>query len=146
MLYDPDLKSDEQIALTATGFIWVRWSFVITPINYSLAGVCIIVCIPLTLILNEIVSLPFQVNFCVGLSGLTQLARIAKYVYLPRVLICRFFAWTADVLTFYVATVGISRRRRHRMHKSVVRSGMYIKLSFTLTESVGFLFFFTYLL
>lgn len=26
-------------ALTATGFIWVRYSFVITPVNYSLAGV-----------------------------------------------------------------------------------------------------------
>lgn len=26
-------------ALTATGFIWVRYAFVITPVNYSLAGV-----------------------------------------------------------------------------------------------------------
>lgn len=28
------------IALAATGFIWVRYSFVITPVNYSLAAVC----------------------------------------------------------------------------------------------------------
>lgn len=28
-----------RIALTATGFIWVRYSLVITPINYSLAAV-----------------------------------------------------------------------------------------------------------
>lgn len=27
------------IALTATGLIWVRYSFVITPVNYSLAAV-----------------------------------------------------------------------------------------------------------
>lgn len=27
-------------ALTATGFIWVRYSFVIIPVNYSLAAVC----------------------------------------------------------------------------------------------------------
>ncbi|KAF8170226.1 hypothetical protein K438DRAFT_1982752 [Mycena galopus ATCC 62051] len=46
-------------ALTATGFIWVRWSFVIVPVNHSLAAV----------------------NFLVGLSGLTQLARIANYHY-----------------------------------------------------------------
>jgi mitochondrial pyruvate carrier 2 len=26
-------------ALTATGFIWVRWSLVIIPVNYSLAAV-----------------------------------------------------------------------------------------------------------
>ena len=26
-------------ALAATGFVWVRWSLVITPINYSLAAV-----------------------------------------------------------------------------------------------------------
>ncbi|KAG8997236.1 Mitochondrial pyruvate carrier 2 [Tulasnella sp. JGI-2019a] len=44
-------------ALAATGFIWVRWSLVITPINYSLAAV----------------------NFFVGMSGATQLARIWDY-------------------------------------------------------------------
>ncbi|KIY63350.1 UPF0041-domain-containing protein [Cylindrobasidium torrendii FP15055 ss-10] len=49
------LSLSQNLALTATGFIWVRYSFVITPINYSLAGV----------------------NFFVGLSGLTQLGRIA---------------------------------------------------------------------
>lgn len=41
-------------ALAATGFIWVRYSLVIKPINYSLAAV----------------------NFGVGCTGLTQLARI----------------------------------------------------------------------
>ena len=29
-------------ALAATGFIWVRYSLVITPVNYSLAAVCIL--------------------------------------------------------------------------------------------------------
>ncbi|KAF6760048.1 mitochondrial pyruvate carrier [Ephemerocybe angulata] len=53
------LSLSQNIALTATGFIWVRYSLVITPINYSLAAV----------------------NFCVGLSGLTQLGRIANYRY-----------------------------------------------------------------
>ena len=43
-----------QPALAATGFIWVRYSLVITPINYSLAAV----------------------NFFVGSTGLGQLARI----------------------------------------------------------------------
>ncbi|KAG8899759.1 hypothetical protein FRC00_000972 [Tulasnella sp. 408] len=45
------------LALAATGFIWVRWSLVITPVNYSLAAV----------------------NFFVGSSGLTQLVRIWDY-------------------------------------------------------------------
>jgi len=53
------LSLSQNIALTATGFIWVRWSLVITPVNYSLAAV----------------------NFFVGLSGLTQLGRIANYRY-----------------------------------------------------------------
>ncbi|GAW03311.1 UPF0041 protein [Lentinula edodes] len=52
--------SDEvNLALTATGFIWVRYSFVIIPVNYSLAAV----------------------NFFVGLSGITQLGRIAHHQY-----------------------------------------------------------------
>jgi len=51
------LSLSQNLALTATGFIWVRYSFVITPVNYSLAAV----------------------NFFVGLSGLTQLGRIAHY-------------------------------------------------------------------
>ncbi|KAK0437506.1 UPF0041-domain-containing protein [Armillaria borealis] len=50
------LSVSQNLALTATGFIWVRYAFVITPVNYSLAGV----------------------NFFVGLSGLTQLGRIAN--------------------------------------------------------------------
>ncbi|KAJ7502796.1 mitochondrial pyruvate carrier [Mycena galericulata] len=53
------LSISQNVALTATGFIWVRYSFVIIPVNHSLAAV----------------------NFFVGLSGLTQLARIANYRY-----------------------------------------------------------------
>ncbi|PPQ89920.1 hypothetical protein CVT25_009712 [Psilocybe cyanescens] len=51
------LSISQNLALTATGFIWVRWSLVITPVNYSLAAV----------------------NFFVGLSGITQLGRIANH-------------------------------------------------------------------
>ncbi|TFY79775.1 hypothetical protein EWM64_g4236 [Hericium alpestre] len=51
------LSVPQNLALTATGFIWVRYSLVITPVNYSLAAV----------------------NFFVGSSGLAQLARIANY-------------------------------------------------------------------
>jgi len=53
------LSVTQNTALMATGFIWVRYSLVITPINYSLAAV----------------------NFFVGLSGLSQLGRIAHYRY-----------------------------------------------------------------
>ncbi|KAJ2913469.1 hypothetical protein MD484_g6949, partial [Candolleomyces efflorescens] len=53
------LSVSQNVALAATGFIWVRYSLVITPINYSLAAV----------------------NFFVGLSGLTQLGRIANHRY-----------------------------------------------------------------
>ncbi|KAJ7592674.1 mitochondrial pyruvate carrier [Mycena floridula] len=51
------LSVSQNLALTATGFIWVRWSLVITPVNYSLAAV----------------------NFFIGTSGLAQLVRIARY-------------------------------------------------------------------
>ncbi|KAL9711738.1 Mitochondrial pyruvate carrier 2 [Leucoagaricus gongylophorus] len=51
------LSVSQNLALAATGFIWVRYSLVITPVNYSLAAV----------------------NFFVGMSGLSQLARIAHY-------------------------------------------------------------------
>ncbi|KAH8119194.1 mitochondrial pyruvate carrier [Phellopilus nigrolimitatus] len=44
----------QNVALTATGFIWVRYSLVITPVNYSLAAV----------------------NFFVGSTGVGQLYRI----------------------------------------------------------------------
>ncbi|KAI0173655.1 UPF0041-domain-containing protein [Hypoxylon sp. FL1284] len=44
-------------ALTATGLIWTRWCFVITPQNYLLAAV----------------------NFFLGCVGITQLTRIAMY-------------------------------------------------------------------
>jgi len=53
------LSVSQNLALAGTGFIWVRYSLVITPINYSLAAV----------------------NFFVGLPGLTQLGRIAHYKY-----------------------------------------------------------------
>jgi len=53
------LSVSQNLALAGTGFIWVRYSLVITPINYSLAAV----------------------NFFVGLSGLSQLGRIAHYRY-----------------------------------------------------------------
>ena len=61
-----------QPALAATGFIWVRYSLVITPINYSLAAVRT----------DSRSSLAFdsdmggQVNFFVGSTGLGQLGRI----------------------------------------------------------------------
>jgi len=51
------LSMSQNLALAGTGLIWVRYSLVITPVNYSLAAV----------------------NFFVGLSGLTQLGRIANY-------------------------------------------------------------------
>ncbi|KAL5507141.1 MPC2 [Sanghuangporus vaninii] len=51
------LSVSQNVALAATGFIWVRYSLVITPINYSLAAV----------------------NFFVGATGLGQLARIWDY-------------------------------------------------------------------
>ncbi|KAG6866622.1 Mitochondrial pyruvate carrier 2 [Blastosporella zonata] len=51
------LSVSQNLALAGTGLIWVRYSLVITPINYSLAAV----------------------NFFVGLSGLTQLGRIAHH-------------------------------------------------------------------
>ncbi|KAF8335778.1 UPF0041-domain-containing protein [Cantharellus anzutake] len=54
------LSISQNVALTATGFIWVRYSMVITPINYSLGAV----------------------NFFVGSTGLYQLVRIWKYVCL----------------------------------------------------------------
>ncbi|KAL7006205.1 Mitochondrial pyruvate carrier 2 [Cystobasidiomycetes sp. EMM_F5] len=34
-----NLSIPQNLALTATGLIWVRYSFVITPVNYSLAAV-----------------------------------------------------------------------------------------------------------
>ncbi|KAH8107857.1 mitochondrial pyruvate carrier [Cristinia sonorae] len=51
------LSVSQNLALAATGFIWVRYSLVITPVNYSLAAV----------------------NFFVGSTGLGQLARVWHY-------------------------------------------------------------------
>jgi len=53
------LSVSQNVALAATGFIWVRYSLVITPVNYSLAAV----------------------NFFVGTIGLGQLGRIANFRY-----------------------------------------------------------------
>ncbi|KAJ6466894.1 mitochondrial pyruvate carrier [Mycena sanguinolenta] len=53
------LSVSQNVALAATSLIWVRYSFVITPVNYSLAAV----------------------SSFVALSGVTQLARIAHYRY-----------------------------------------------------------------
>lgn len=53
------LSVSQNVALACTGFIWVRYCFVITPINHSLAAV----------------------NFFVGSSGLAQLGRIAHHRY-----------------------------------------------------------------
>ncbi|KAJ7124931.1 UPF0041-domain-containing protein [Mycena epipterygia] len=51
-----NLSLAQNVALAATGAIWVRYSLVIIPVNYSLAAV----------------------NFFVGLSGVTQVGRIVK--------------------------------------------------------------------
>nr|VWO95403.1 Calcium-transporting ATPase (EC [Ganoderma boninense] len=63
-------------ALAATGFIWVRYSFVITPINVSLAAV----------------------NFFVGSTGLGQLARIWHYQRTQDDPVARYFG-TAGLAT-----------------------------------------------
>ena len=51
------ISVSQNVALATTGMIWVRYSLVITPINYSLAAV----------------------NFFVGCSGLAQLYRVWDY-------------------------------------------------------------------
>ncbi|PWN97077.1 UPF0041-domain-containing protein [Tilletiopsis washingtonensis] len=51
------LSVPQNLALAATGMIWVRYSLVITPVNYSLA----------------------TVNFVVGSTGIAQLYRIWNY-------------------------------------------------------------------
>jgi len=53
------LSVSQNLALAATGVIWVRYSFVINPVNISLAAV----------------------NCFVGCTGIGQLARIANYRY-----------------------------------------------------------------
>jgi hypothetical protein len=52
------LSVTQNAALAATGLIWVRYSLVITPVNYSLAAV----------------------NACVGVVGGTQIFRIWECV------------------------------------------------------------------
>ncbi|CAO1629602.1 unnamed protein product [Parajaminaea phylloscopi] len=51
------LSLSQNAALAATGMIWVRYSLIITPVNYSLAAV----------------------NFFVGSTGIMQLYRIWDY-------------------------------------------------------------------
>jgi len=51
------LSISQNVALAATGIIWVRYSFVIIPVNYSLAAV----------------------NFFVGTTGVVQLYRVWDY-------------------------------------------------------------------
>ncbi|CAG5128009.1 unnamed protein product [Candidula unifasciata] len=53
------LSLRQSVALAGTGFIWSRYSLIIIPKNYSL----------------------FAVNFTVGLTGTSQLARIAHHEY-----------------------------------------------------------------
>ncbi|KAI1001514.1 hypothetical protein K3495_g6683 [Podosphaera aphanis] len=53
------LSLTQNLALTATGLIWTRWCFVITPKNILLA----------------------TVNFFMGLTGVVQISRIANYHY-----------------------------------------------------------------
>jgi len=67
-------------ALAATGFIWVRYSLVITPVNYSLAAVSLFLPIPPMSSDQSLTTFMLQVNFFVGSTGLGQLARIVKYV------------------------------------------------------------------
>lgn len=55
-----DRDDSALLALTATGLIWVRYSFVIVPVNYSLAAV----------------------NCFVGGTGIMSLYRAYEYVYL----------------------------------------------------------------
>lgn len=45
------LSVPQNLALAATGFIWVRYSLVITPINYSLAAVSSLFSAPIRRIL-----------------------------------------------------------------------------------------------
>ena len=64
-------------ALSATGIIWVRYSFVIIPVNYSLAAVRL--CLAYPVICTD---LAMQVNLFVGATGVGQLARIWQYVHM----------------------------------------------------------------
>uniref|UniRef100_A0A0B6ZXK9 Mitochondrial pyruvate carrier n=1 Tax=Arion vulgaris TaxID=1028688 RepID=A0A0B6ZXK9_9EUPU len=57
-----NLSARQSTALCVTGFIWSRYSLIIIPKNYSL----------------------FAVNFFVGLTGTTQLARIGHNEYVVK--------------------------------------------------------------
>jgi len=58
------------------GAIWVRYAFVITPVNYTLATVCC----SYSLSLFDLLTSCEQVNLFVGGTGLYQLSRIYKCV------------------------------------------------------------------
>lgn len=47
----------QQLAVTATGIVWSRYAFAVTPVNYSL----------------------FAVNACMAGTGLWHLSRIARH-------------------------------------------------------------------
>jgi mitochondrial pyruvate carrier 2 len=70
------------LALAATGFIWVRYAFVIKPVNISLAAVCVVTFSSFgpDIRFSSLISLSLfdslQVNLFVGSTGLGQLARI----------------------------------------------------------------------
>lgn len=51
-----NISTMQQTALCATGYIWTRYSFVITPVNYNLAAV----------------------NVCLAITGTYQLGRKLK--------------------------------------------------------------------
>ncbi|KAI0666660.1 UPF0041-domain-containing protein [Trametes maxima] len=68
------LSVSQNLALAATGLIWVRYSLVITPVNYSLAAV----------------------NLFVGSTGLGQLARIYHYQKTQQDPVAKYFGPAAD--------------------------------------------------
>lgn len=65
------LSVSQNVALAATGMIWVRYSLVITPVNYSLAAV----------------------NFFVGTTGIAQLYRIWEWVQSRCSIPTRCYRW-----------------------------------------------------
>ncbi|KAI5835818.1 UPF0041-domain-containing protein [Schizophyllum commune Tattone D] len=92
------LSVSQNVALTATGFIWVRYSLVITPVNYSLAAV----------------------NFFVGLSGLTQLVRVAN-LQLPALAPKRHEGMNTAMHRFSVVDLPIAQCHAVRIHMKSVQ-------------------------
>ncbi len=73
-------------ALTATGFIWVRYAFVITPVNYSLAGVR-----PFSLVYASITLFLAGKLFC-RIEWANASRAYCKVRYIFRTASCFFFA------------------------------------------------------